>query len=170
MQISGKTFLIAGASSGLGKATVSRLVAAGANVIAADLTAEAGEKLVRELGDRARFVRADVTDEDQMRAAVSVDTDAFGGLQGVINCAGIAIAAKVYSSRGIHALEAFDKVIQVNLVGSFNVIRLAAEAMVAGEPNEAGERGIIINTASVAALMGRLARRPTPRLKDGSSA
>ena len=167
MQIKGRTFLVTGGSSGLGAACAGRLVVAGANVIIVDLNAEEGEGLATELGDSAQFVKANVTDEAEMRSAVSVALNSHGGLHGVINCAGIAIAAKVYSSRGIHRLEAFNKVIQVNLVGTFNVIRLTAEVMIAGEPNEAGERGIIINTASVAAFDGQIGQAAYAASKGG---
>ena len=133
MQIKGRTFLVTGGSSGLGAACAGQLVVAGANVIIVDLNSEEGEGLATELGDSAQFVKANVTDEADVRSAVSVALNSHGGLHGVINCAGIAIAAKVYSSRGIHRLEAFNKVIQVNLVGTFNVIRLTAEAMIAAQ-------------------------------------
>jgi NAD(P)-dependent dehydrogenase (short-subunit alcohol dehydrogenase family) len=167
MLINGGTFLVTGASSGLGAACARQLAAAGANVIIADLNVEAGQQLAAELGDRAFFVKVDVTQEPDVRSAVAAANGRYKGLRGAINCAGIAIARKVYSSRGIHTLEAFDKVIQVNLVGTFNVIRLAAEAMIAGEPNEYGERGVIINTASVAAFDGQIGQAAYAASKGG---
>ncbi len=130
MQIIGRTFLVSGGSSGLGAACATSLVAAGANVIIADLNAESGEPLAAELGSQAQFVKTDVSDETDVKAAVDAASKTFGSLQGAINCAGIAIAAKVHSSRGVHSLGAFNKVIQVNLLGTFNVIRLATEAIV----------------------------------------
>jgi NAD(P)-dependent dehydrogenase (short-subunit alcohol dehydrogenase family) len=167
MQIEGRTFLVSGGSSGLGAASVRQLASAGANVIIADLKEEAGQQLVSELGSRARFVKVDVTSESDVRSAVALAADHSGDLHGVINCAGIAIARKVYSSRGIHDLESFDKVVRVNLVGTFNVIRLAAEAMVLAAPNEAGERGVIINTASVAAFDGQIGQAAYAASKGG---
>jgi NAD(P)-dependent dehydrogenase (short-subunit alcohol dehydrogenase family) len=167
MQVMGQTFLVTGGSSGLGRACVSRLVRAGANVIVVDLNADVGERLVAELGDQAQFVKADVTNESDVKTALSAARESFQSLQGVINCAGIAIAAKVYSSRGIHRLSSFSKVIQVNLVGAFNVIRLAAEAMIEGEPDAAGERGVIINTASIAAFDGQIGQAAYSASKGG---
>jgi NAD(P)-dependent dehydrogenase (short-subunit alcohol dehydrogenase family) len=167
MQIEGRTFMVTGGSSGLGAACVNRLAAAGANVIIVDLDAQAGEPLAAALGDRATFLRTDITDTAGVRAAVSVAGEKYDGLHGAINCAGIAPPAKVYSSRGIHGLEAFNQVVQINLVGTFNVIRLAAEAMVTGEMNEAGERGVIINTASVAAFDGQVGQAAYAASKGG---
>jgi NAD(P)-dependent dehydrogenase (short-subunit alcohol dehydrogenase family) len=143
------------------------LAANGANVVIADVNAEDGTALAAELGDQARFVRTDVTSEEDVETAVSAATDTFNGLHGVINSAGIAIAAKVLSSRGMHTLEAFNKVVQVNLVGSFNVIRLAAAAMSQAEANAEGERGVIINTASVAAFDGQIGQAAYSASKGG---
>jgi NAD(P)-dependent dehydrogenase (short-subunit alcohol dehydrogenase family) len=167
MQLQGKTVLITGGSSGLGEATLRRLVAAGANGIIADVNEEAGQALADELGTAVRFIKTDVTDEASVQTAVSAAVDTFGGLHGVVNCAGVAIAAKVLSSRGIHDLSAFSKVIEVNLIGTFNVIRLAAAAISQGDPNEAGERGVIINTASVAAFDGQVGQAAYSASKGG---
>ncbi len=167
MQIQDHTFLVTGGSSGLGAACVRRLAAAGAQIVIADINREAGEALAVELGRQARFVPTDVTDEASVKTAVSTVLDQFNGLHGVINTAGIAIAAKVLSSRGTHSLSAFNKVIQVNLVGSFNVIRLAAEVMAQGAANEGGERGVIINTASVAAFDGQIGQAAYSASKSG---
>jgi NAD(P)-dependent dehydrogenase (short-subunit alcohol dehydrogenase family) len=167
MQLQGKTLLITGGSSGLGMATLRRLVAAGANGIIADVNEEAGRALAAELGSAVRFVRTDVTDEASVQTAVSTAVDTYGGLHGAVNCAGVAIAAKVLSSRGIHDLSAFSKVIEVNLIGTFNVIRLAAAAMSQGEPDEAGERGVIVNTASVAAFDGQIGQAAYSASKGG---
>ena len=156
MQVKGNTFLVTGGSSGLGAACVQRLAAAGANVVIVDLNAELGEALAQSLGEQARFVKTDVTSEADVQTAVSTATSAFGSLNGVINCAGIAIAAKVIGRKGLHTLDAFNKVLQVNVSGTFNVIRLATAVMVENEPNEGGERGVVINTASVAAYDGQI--------------
>jgi NAD(P)-dependent dehydrogenase (short-subunit alcohol dehydrogenase family) len=167
MQLQGKTLLITGGSSGLGAATLRRLVAGGANGIIADVNEDAGSALAAELGPAVRFVRTDVTDEASVQTAVSTAVDTFGGLHGAVNCAGVAIAAKVLSSRGIHDLSAFSKVIEVNLIGTFNVIRLASATMSQGEPNEAGERGVIVNTASVAAFDGQIGQAAYSASKGG---
>jgi len=167
MRIKDNTFMVAGGSSGLGAACARRLVENGANVVIADVNSEAGEELSEELGDKAYFVYTDVTGEESVRGTVGTAVETFGGLHGAINCAGIAIAAKVLSSRGIHSLEAFTKVITVNLIGTFNVTRLSAEAMSQGEPSESGERGVIINTASVAAFEGQIGQAAYSASKGG---
>ena len=167
MQIKDHTFLVTGGSSGLGAACVRRLAAAGAHVVIADVNEAAGAALAAELGDQARFVRTDVTDEASVKTAVSTTLDQFNGLHGVINTAGIAIAAKLLGRRGMHTLSAFNKVIQVNLVGSFNVIRLAAAAMAQADPNEGGERGVLINTASIAAFDGQIGQAAYSASKGG---
>ncbi|MCB9420254.1 MAG: 3-hydroxyacyl-CoA dehydrogenase [Ardenticatenaceae bacterium] len=167
MQIQDHTILVTGGGSGLGAACVRRLVGAGAQVVIADVNVAAGESLAAELGKNARFVAADVTDEGSVGTAVITAITTFNTLHGVINCAGVAIAAKLLSSRGTHSLDAFNKVIQVNLVGTFNVIRLAAEAMAQNEPDASGERGVIINTASVAAFDGQIGQAAYSASKGG---
>ncbi len=167
MKISGSTFLVTGGSSGLGAACVRRLAAAGANLLIADLNSEAGEALADELGINAKFVQTNVASEEDVQGAVDTAVAHFGNLHGVINCAGIAIASKVIGRDGPHSLDAFSKVIQVNLIGTFNVIRLAAAVMAAAEPNEAGERGVIINTASVAAFDGQMGQAAYAASKGG---
>jgi NAD(P)-dependent dehydrogenase (short-subunit alcohol dehydrogenase family) len=167
MKIKDNTFLVTGGSSGLGEACVRRLVANGAKVVIADVNSEAGEELSEELGENAYFVYTDVNGEESVRGTVGTAVETFGGLHGTINCAGIAIAMKVLSSRGIHSLDAFSTVIHVNLIGTFNVTRLSAEAMSQGEPNEAGERGVIINTASVAAFEGQIGQAAYSASKGG---
>jgi NAD(P)-dependent dehydrogenase (short-subunit alcohol dehydrogenase family) len=167
MKIQGSTFLVTGGSSGLGAATAQRLAYAGANVILADLNQEAGEALAAELGANAKFVKTNVAVEEDVESAVATAVDTFGGLQGAVNCAGIAIASKVIGRDGPHPLDAFSKVIQVNLIGTFNVIRLAAMVMATSEPNEAGERGVIINTASVAAYDGQMGQAAYAASKGG---
>lgn len=166
MDVLGTVALITGGASGLGAATARRLFDAGASVVLVDLPGAAGESLVAELngmegaaGNRAIFVPADVTNEEQVQAAVEAAAE-LGPLRMVVNCAGIGTPGKVLGRDGVLPLEAFNRVIQVNLVGTFNVIRLAAAAMAATEPvaTELGgpERGVIINTASVAAFDGQI--------------
>lgn len=152
----GRTFLISGGSSGLGAACARRLVGAGANVVLADLNETLGDALAKELADKARFARTDVTDAASTQAAVDVATSTFGSLSGAINCAGIVLAMRVLGKEGPHDLAAFSRVINVNLVGTFNVVRLAAAAMSRNEPDAEGERGVIINTASCAAFEGQI--------------
>jgi len=167
MQLAGSTFLISGGASGLGAATARAFAAAGARVLLADLNDAAGQALAGELGASARFVRTDVTDPSSTQAAVEAAVQAFGGLQGAVNCAGIGIAERTLGRDGPHPLERFARVIQVNLIGTFNVIRLAAAAMAQGEPNAAGERGVIINTASVAAFEGQIGQAAYSASKGG---
>ena len=156
MQIKDSVFLIPGGASGLGAATAKTLVAAGGKVMIADLNREAGEKFVATLGPAARFVVADVTSEEQVQQAVDTAVKTFGALHGLMNCAGIAPGERVVGRNGPHKLETFSRVININLVGSFNALRLAANAMAANTPNSDGERGVIINTASVAAFEGQV--------------
>lgn len=157
MQIQNKVFLITGGGSGLGAATAKALVDAGAKVVLADINAEAGAAQVAELGEaNARFIRTDVCSEADAKAAVQTALDAFGALHGLANCAGVAPAEKVIGRNGVHALESFTRTININLIGTFNMLRLAAEAMARNEPDAGGERGIIINTASVAAFDGQI--------------
>ena len=161
MQVEGNTFLITGGGSGLGAATTRLLEGGGANVVVADLGGEGG-------GANSRFVQTDVTDEASARGAVGAALEHFGGLHGAINCAGIASAEKTLGRRGPHSLESFARVVQVNLVGTFNVVRLAAEAMAKNEPTGAdGERGVIVNTASVAAFDGQVGQVAYAASKGG---
>ncbi|HHY54636.1 MAG TPA: 3-hydroxyacyl-CoA dehydrogenase [Chloroflexi bacterium] len=170
MEIAGKTFLITGGASGLGAATAQLLVDRGGEVVLVDLNQTAGEQMVAALGDRARFARADVASEEEIKAAVALAVEVFGGLHGVINCAGIAIAEKVLSKRGVHDLGAFTRVLQVNLIGAFNVIRLAVAAIAQNPPGASGERGVIINTASVAAFDGQIGQAAYAASKGGVAA
>ncbi|HEX5502530.1 MAG TPA: SDR family NAD(P)-dependent oxidoreductase [Thermomicrobiales bacterium] len=167
MQINGSTFLISGGASGLGAACARGLAAAGGNVVIADLSRDAGEALAGELGPVARFAATDVTDEASVQAAVETALSAFGGLHGAINCAGIGVAERVVGREGPHRLASFAKVIEVNLIGTFNVIRLAGAALARGEPNAAGERGVIVNTASVAAFDGQIGQAAYAASKGG---
>ena len=166
MDIDNSTFIVTGGASGLGAATARALAAAGGNVVIADLNAAAGNALATELG-RARFIRTDVSAEADAKAAVDLALTQFGGLQGLINCAGIAIGEKTLGKNGPHALANFARVIGVNLIGTFNMIRLAADAMSRGKPNAGGERGVIINTASVAAYDGQIGQAAYAASKGG---
>jgi NAD(P)-dependent dehydrogenase (short-subunit alcohol dehydrogenase family) len=159
VETQGHTFLVTGGGSGLGAAVVKNLVEDGANVIIADLEGE-------ETDGNVRFVETDVTDEQSVQAAVDAALE-FEGLHGAINCAGVAIAEKVLGKNGPHALESFTKVVEVNLIGTFNVIRLAAEAMTRNEPTPGGERGVIVNTASVAAFDGQIGQVAYSASKGG---
>jgi NAD(P)-dependent dehydrogenase (short-subunit alcohol dehydrogenase family) len=167
LNIQGKTFLVSGGGSGLGAATVRLLADSGGNLVIADINADTGTALVRELGNQARSIETDVTEEESVEQAVNLALETFGSLHGAINCAGIAIARKTLGKSGPHDLASFVKVIQVNLVGTFNVIRLAAEAMVQNEPTASGERGVIVNTASVAAFDGQIGQVAYSASKGG---
>ena len=168
MQIVGHTFIVTGGSSGLGAGTAQRLVEAGGNVVLADVNVAGGEAMATELGGQAAFVRTDVTNEGDVQTAVSTTIERFGGLHGVVNCAGIAIAARTLSRSGPHDLAAFSRVIQINLIGTFNMIRLAANHMINNEPmGDIGERGVIINTASVAAYDGQIGQAAYAASKGG---
>jgi len=167
MKVAGQTFLITGGASGLGAGTARRLAAAGANVLVADLNAAAGEALAKSLGHQAEFISTDVTSEPSAQAAIDAAIQRFGALHGLVNCAGILGAARIVSREGPHDLSLFRKVIEVNLIGTFNMLRLAAAAMSKNEPNEEGERGVIINTASVAALEGQIGQAAYAASKGG---
>lgn len=151
----------------MGAGTAERLVELGGNVVIADVNEAAGKAKADSLGAHAIFVQTDVTSEDSVQAAIDAAVNTFGGLHGAISCAGILIAKKTVGRNGAHDLASFAKVIQVNLVGTFNVIRLAAEAMSKNEPNEEGERGVLINTASVAAFDGQMGQAAYSASKGG---
>lgn len=167
MQIKDAVFIVTGGASGLGEATVRRLVEYGGKAVIADLNEENGRKLAEGLGDAVSFVRTDVASEDDAEAAIEAATKSFGRLDGLVNCAGIGIAAKAVGKDGPLALEAFEKVVSINLTGSFNMIRLAAAVMQAQQPNDAGERGVIVNTASVAAYDGQIGQPAYSASKAG---
>jgi NAD(P)-dependent dehydrogenase (short-subunit alcohol dehydrogenase family) len=173
VEVSGAVALITGGASGLGAATARRLHAAGASVVLMDLPGSKGEEFAAELGDRAVFAPADVTVENQVQAAVD-RAAAWGPLRILVNCAGVGTPGKVLGRDGVLPLEAFTKVVQINLIGTFNVIRLAAAAMAATEPveTEVGgpERGVIINTASVAAFDGQIGQPAYAASKGGVAA
>jgi NAD(P)-dependent dehydrogenase (short-subunit alcohol dehydrogenase family) len=167
MIIAGKTLLVSGGASGLGGAAARMLVEAGANVVILDVNAETGPKAAAALGPRAHFRRTDVTSEGEVRAALVAGVECFGGVHGAVNAAGIAIAEKVLGKSGPHALESFERVVRINLIGTFNVIRLVAEALAAQPPTESGERGVIVNTASVAAYDGQIGQAAYSASKGG---
>jgi NAD(P)-dependent dehydrogenase (short-subunit alcohol dehydrogenase family) len=167
MRIAGSTFLVTGGASGLGGATARMLAGAGGNAVILDVNAEAGERIARELGERATFVPTDVAREEDVKKAVAAAGERFGGLQGVVNAAGIGTAEKVLGKSGPHALDLFERTIRINLIGTFNVIRLAAAAMAAGPPSPTGERGVIVNTASVAAFEGQIGQAAYSASKGG---
>ena len=167
MDIGNSTFIVTGGASGLGGATVELIVAAGGNAIIADVSRAQGEALAARSGKRARFVECDVTREDHGKATVDAALKEFGGLHGLVNCAGIAVGEKTVGKDGPHSLASFTKVINVNLIGTFNMIRLAAEAMSKGQPNASGERGVIVNTASVAAFDGQIGQAAYSASKGG---
>lgn len=164
MQIDGSSALVVGGASGLGEASVRALHERGAVVTVADVNAEKGAALARELG--VEFVTCDVREESQVQAAVD-RAAADGGLRIAVCCAGIGWAQKVAGSRGPHALLPFETTIQINLIGTFNVLRLAATAMIAAEPLEDGERGVCVNTASVAAFDGQVGQIAYSASKGG---
>ena len=164
MDIAGKVFIVTGGASGLGEGTARMLAANGGKVVIADLQEERGQALAAELG--GAFVKCDVSNEADGQAVVAKATS-MGKLMGLVNCAGIAPAAKTVGKEGAHALALFAKVITVNLVGSFNMIRLAAEAMSKNEPEATGERGVMISTASVAAYDGQMGQAAYAASKGG---
>jgi len=166
MQISSNVFIVTGGASGLGGATSRMLAAQGGKVVIADVQADRGEALARELGAATRFVKCDVASEADGRAAVEAAT-AMGPLRGLVNCAGIAIGEKTIGKEGPHALASFSRVIGINLIGTFNMIRLAADAMSKQEPTADGERGVLVNTASVAAFDGQIGQAAYSASKGG---
>jgi NAD(P)-dependent dehydrogenase (short-subunit alcohol dehydrogenase family) len=167
MQLQRSTFIVTGGASGLGAATVRMAVEAGSQVIIADVDESAGKALAGALGDAARFVRTDVTDEASAKAAVGAALDGFGAVHVLVNCAGIVHAEKVVGKAGAHSLAGFARVLNINLVGTFNLTRLAAQAMGENAPNEGGERGVIVNTASVAAFDGQIGQAAYSASKAG---
>lgn len=168
MDLKNKGVLVTGGASGLGAACVRLLSQEGAQVLIVDLNSTIGEQLAGEISTRkALFARTDVTDEASMQSAVQAAVAKFGGLHILINCAGIGVAEKVIGKQGAHSLASFQKVITVNLIGTFNAIRLAVAAMTENEPTAGGERGVIINTASVAAFDGQIGQAAYSASKGG---
>ena len=167
MEIEGSSALIAGGASGLGAATARALYERGASVVIGDLNADKGEELVSELGDRARFVELNVMEPEPVQAAVDAAAAAPGGLRISVCCAGIGWAQRVTGKQGPHDFEIFHNVIKVNLIGTFNVLRLAATAMNETDPNDQGERGVCVNTASIAAYDGQIGQIAYAASKGG---
>jgi NAD(P)-dependent dehydrogenase (short-subunit alcohol dehydrogenase family) len=167
MRVSECIAVVTGGASGLGEACVRELAGAGAKVAIFDLAVERGEKLAAELGGHVIFTRADVTSDESVQEAIRKAMEALGGLSVVINCAGIGVACKALTKKGPMPLAEFNRVVQINLVGTFNVIRLALEQMVKNTPNEQGERGVIINTASAAAFDGQVGQPAYSASKAG---
>ena len=167
MQLGGSVFLVTGGASGLGAATARMLAAGGGKVVIADLKEQEGATLVKELGAAAKFVRTDVTDEGSGKAAVAAALGSYGALHGLINCAGVVHGERILGKEGPHALASFVRVVNINLNGSFNMTRLAAEAMNKNAPNAEGERGVIVFTASVAAFDGQIGQPAYSASKAG---
>ena len=170
MRIEDSVFMITGGGSGLGLAAARQLLGQGGKVLLLDINAEAGQRAAAELGEGARFVQADITREEDGRAAVAQALEAFGAVHGLVNCAGIAPAEKILGRSGVHGLDSFLRTVEVNLIGSFNLLRLAAEAMAQNPPNAEGERGVIVNTASVAAFDGQIGQAAYAASKGGVAA
>lgn len=167
MELKNAVALVTGGASGLGEATVRRIVAEGGKAAILDMVEEAGNKLVAELGSDVIFIKTDVTKADDVQNAVDKIVESFGAINIVVNCAGVGTPGKALGRQGPLPLEAFNKVVQINLVGTFNVIRLAAEKMVKNVPNEDGERGVIVNTASAAAFDGQIGQPAYSASKSG---
>lgn len=169
MHIQNKVFLVTGAASGLGEATARALLAAGGKVLLVDLATSVEERAA-ELGGNARALVADITDEAAARRAVAGAVEAFGALHGLVNCAGVVGGEKMLGRNGPHALDSFARIVAVNLIGTFNMLRLAAEAMAEGAPDAGGERGVIVNTASIAAFDGQIGQAAYAASKGGVAA
>lgn len=168
MELKNVVAIVTGGASGLGEATVRRFVAGGAKAVIADLNEEKGQALAEESGENAIFVKTNVASEDNVQVAVDTALEKFGKLNTLVNCAGIGEAMKtVHREKGAHPLDRFKRVIEVNLIGTFNAIRLGAFAMLQNEPNQNGERGVIINTASVAAYDGQIGQVAYSASKGG---
>jgi NAD(P)-dependent dehydrogenase (short-subunit alcohol dehydrogenase family) len=155
MKIEGKAFIVTGGASGLGEATARMIVERGGRVVLADISPQ-GEARARELGEKAQFVPTDVTKEEDGIRAIEAATSRFGAPYGLVNCAGIAPSERIAGRNGPHRLESFTRAITINLIGTFNMLRLAANAMINNEPLMDGERGVIINTASISAFEGQI--------------
>lgn len=167
MDLASSKAVISGGASGLGFATAARVIEAGGHAALLDVNEEQGAKSARELGDRAVFIKTDVSDEDGVRASMHKAVAFMGGITLAVNCAGVLIPARVLGRDGPAASESFNKVIQINLVGSFNTTKEAAAVMQANEPNADGERGVVISTASVAAFEGQIGQASYSASKGG---
>lgn len=167
MKINNHVAFVTGGASGLGEATVRNYVANGGKVAILDLHEEKGQSLASEFPGKTIFIKTDVVSEESVQNAVEKTFDTFGGIHVVVNCAGVGSAQKVIGKQGPHDLGLFNRVIQINLVGSFNVIRLATEKMIGNSPDEEGERGVIVNTASAAAFDGQIGQAAYSASKNG---
>ena len=167
MRLDGRTVIVTGGASGLGGATVDMIVRSGGRAVIVDIDEQAGSAAADRLGDKASFVKADVTSDGDVRRAVDTTVERHGGVHGLVCAAGIAVAERVLPREGVQPLAHFTRTININLVGTFNAIRLAAEAMAANTPNDAGERGVIVTTASVAAFDGQIGQAAYAASKGG---
>lgn len=167
MEIADRVFLVTGGGSGLGAAVAGMVVTGGGRAVLLDVNTEAGTVQANELGASVRFHRADVTSEDDGRQAVAFALSTFGRIDGLVNCAGIAPGERILGREGAHRLDSFVRAISINLIGTFNMLRLAAEAMARNEPGVDGERGVIINTASIAAFDGQIGQSAYAASKGG---
>lgn len=167
MKIEGKSALVSGGASGLGAATVRMLVAAGARVAIADLNEQAGKALAEELGGKASFIKMDVTNEKEVQNAIDEAVKQYGALHVAVCTAGIGVAEKLIGKNGLHDLDKFIRVIRVNLIGTFDVLRRASQAMTANQPDEDGHRGVLVTTASIAAFEGQIGQVAYSASKGG---
>ena len=166
MNISGKAFIVTGGASGLGAATARMLVERGGSVLLADISAD-GDQAASALGGRARFLHTDVTQEADGQRAIEAACESFSGLHGLVNCAGVAPSERMVGRNGPHSLASFTKAVSINLIGTFNMIRLSAAAMMRNKPEADGERGVIVNTASIAAYEGQIGQAAYAASKAG---
>jgi 3-hydroxyacyl-CoA dehydrogenase/3-hydroxy-2-methylbutyryl-CoA dehydrogenase len=167
MKIEGSSVIVTGGASGLGEATVRRFHSQGARVTIADVNSDRGNTLQKHFNQGVAFIETDVRDETSVQRAIDLTIQQHGGLHILVNCAGIAIAEKILGKEGPHDLSRFADVIQINLIGTFNTLRLAAAAMAGNQPDQEGERGVVINTASVAALEGQIGQAAYSASKGG---
>lgn len=167
MQIADRVFVVTGGASGLGAETAKMVVEAGGKAVLVDMNAELGAAAEKALGARALFVRCDISSETDAANAIKAAIERFGAIHGLVNCAGVAPAEKVVGREGPHRFESFSRTVGINLIGSFNMLRLAAEAMTRNEPTADGERGVIVNTASVAAFDGQIGQAAYAASKGG---
>lgn len=167
MNVTDKVFLVTGGGSGLGAAVATMLTQAGGKAVLVDINAEAGEAMAKQLGQNAVFCRADVTSDADGRAVIAKAIETFGQVDGLVNCAGVAPAERILGRESAHDLDNFARAVSINLVGTFNMLRLAAEAITKNEPGPSGERGVIINTASIAAYDGQIGQAAYAASKGG---
>ena len=167
MQIKNKTFIVTGAASGLGATILEQLASDGANVVGVDINLNGNAAREDKFDGRVQFIKTDVTSAAEAEATIALAKSAFDGVHGLVNCAGIAPGEKIVGRKGAHRLDSFNRTVSINLVGTFNMLRLAAEAMQQAEADENGERGVIINTASIAAYDGQIGQAAYAASKGG---